>query len=97
MSLSAASRHRRAIRSGSSRAGSRWTVAAPIEFEPDIGGRFQCRIEGETMIGEARAIVPGITGRTWITGRHQHLLDPADPWPSGYRLSNTWPMPSGPP
>jgi proline racemase len=35
--------------------------------------------------------VPQITGRAWITGTHQILRDPADPWPEGYRLSDTWP------
>lgn len=35
------------------------------------------------------ALVPEITGRGWITGTHQHLLDPSDPWPVGYRLSDT--------
>jgi trans-L-3-hydroxyproline dehydratase len=27
----------------------------------------------------------------WITGVNQYMLDPADPWPSGYRLADTWP------
>ena len=31
--------------------------------------------------------------RAWITGTHQHMLDPDDPFPRGYRLSDTWPMP----
>jgi proline racemase len=22
---------------------------------------------------------------------HQHMLDPRDPWPEGYRISDTWP------
>jgi proline racemase len=35
--------------------------------------------------------VPSISGRAWITGTHQHMLDPDDPWPAGYRLSDTWP------
>ena len=29
--------------------------------------------------------------RAWITGTHQHMLDPDDPWPGGYRLTDTWP------
>jgi hypothetical protein len=29
-------------------------------------------------------------GPAWITGVSQYMLDPADPWPSGYRLSDTW-------
>ena len=31
------------------------------------------------------------SGRAWITGIHQHMLDPDDPWPEGYRLTDTWP------
>jgi proline racemase len=37
------------------------------------------------------AIVPSISGQAWITGTHQHMLDPDDPWPEGYRLTDTWP------
>jgi trans-L-3-hydroxyproline dehydratase len=37
------------------------------------------------------AIVPLVSGRAWITGVNQNMLDPADPWPSGYRLADTWP------
>ena len=51
-----------------------------------IGSRFDCRIEAVTTVGGRPAIVPVISGRAWITGTHQHMLDPADPWPGGYRL-----------
>ena len=56
-----------------------------------IGSRFDCRIEGETTVGGRPAIIPSISGRAWITGIHQHMLDPHDPWPEGYRVSDTWP------
>ncbi len=56
-----------------------------------IGSEFHGKIAGTTMVGETPAIVPEITGRAWITGTHQHMLDPADPWPEGYRLTDTWP------
>lgn len=59
--------------------------------ESIIGSRFECGIESETRVGERPAIVPTIAGRAWITGMHQHMLDPEDPWPDGYRLSDTWP------
>ncbi len=55
-----------------------------------IGSTFGGRILGTTMVGDIRAIVPEINGRGWITGIHQHMLDPSDPWPEGYRLSDTW-------
>ncbi len=56
-----------------------------------IGSEFLCRIQEETFVDGRSAIVPTISGRAWITGTHQHLLDPEDPWPGGYRLSDTWP------
>jgi len=55
-----------------------------------IGSTFSGRITGETMVGGSPAIHPEISGRGWITGMHQHMLDPSDPWPEGYRLSDTW-------
>ena len=56
-----------------------------------IGSRFDCRIEREVSVGGKKGIVPSISGRAFITGTHQHMLDPDDPWPLGYRLSDTWP------
>jgi proline racemase len=35
--------------------------------------------------------VPVICGSAWVTGTHQLMLDPSDPYPAGYRLSDTWP------
>ncbi|WP_170418669.1 trans-3-hydroxy-L-proline dehydratase [Ruegeria atlantica] len=55
-----------------------------------IGSRFTGRIVQETQIDTQPAIIPEISGRGWITGTHQHMLDPDDPWPGGYRLSDTW-------
>ena len=57
-----------------------------------IDSEFHGRIAGVTHVGDRPAIIPEITGRAWITGTHQHMLDPDDPWPQGYRLSDTWPM-----
>jgi proline racemase len=55
-----------------------------------IGSEFRGRILGTTEVGGVPAIRPEIAGRGWITGMHQHMLDPGDPWPGGYRLSDTW-------
>lgn len=55
-----------------------------------IGSTFSDQIVGDTEVGGRPAIEPEISGRGWITGIHQHMLDPSDPWPSGYRLSDTW-------
>ena len=57
-----------------------------------INSRFDCSIVDETMVGDKKSIIPSIRGRAWITGTHQLMLDPEDPWPEGYRLSDTWPI-----
>ena len=56
-----------------------------------IDSRFDCAIAEVIDFHGRPAIVPTITGRAWITGTHQHFLDPQDPWPQGYRLADTWP------
>jgi trans-L-3-hydroxyproline dehydratase len=61
-----------------------------------IGSEFVCRIARAAPIGGRPAIIPIISGRGWITGISQYMLDPADPWPSGYRLADTWPRIRGP-
>jgi proline racemase len=55
-----------------------------------IDSEFRCRIAEVTDLQGRPAIVPEISGRAWITGMHQHMLDPDDPWPGGYRLGDTW-------
>lgn len=57
-----------------------------------IDSRFDCGIESITAVGDRPAIVPFISGRAWITGTSQLMLDPSDPWPAGYRLTDTWPL-----
>ncbi len=56
-----------------------------------IDSEFHCSIHSETRVGDRLAIIPSVKGRGWITGTHQHIVDPNDPWPEGYRLSDTWP------
>ena len=51
---------------------------------------FRCSIESVTTVGDKPAIVPVISGRAWLTGTHQHMIDPEDPWQQGYKLSDTW-------
>ena len=55
-----------------------------------IGSQFEGRIADTLTLYDRMAIIPEISGRAWITGTHQLMLDPEDPWPYGYRLSDTW-------
>jgi proline racemase len=57
-------------------------------FEGVIGTCFI----GEPVSAEERAGVlyvrPKVTGRAWITGFHQFVLDPEDPLPEGFRVGH---------
>lgn len=55
-----------------------------------IDTEFTGVVTGTTKVGGLPAITPAITGTAWITGFHQHVLDPGDPFPTGYRLNDTW-------
>ena len=65
-------------------------VGDTMTHESIIGSRFHGRIIGLTNVGDRRAIVPTITGQAWITGTHSYFVDPTDPYPTGYVLSDTW-------
>lgn len=54
--------------------------------ESFIGTRFIGRLVDETTVGGLTAVVPTITGRAWVTGTAQYLLDPTDPFPAGFRF-----------
>jgi proline racemase len=54
--------------------------------ESVIATRFSGRLVEETEVAGRPAVVPEITGRAWITGMSQYMLDPTDPFPAGFRL-----------
>lgn len=69
----------------------RMQVGSRYRARSIIGSEFECGIDSVTSIGAKQAVVPTISGRAWITGTHQLMLDPDDPWPMGYRIGDTWP------
>lgn len=57
--------------------------------ESFIGSTFTGRLVDTAEVGSAEtglvsAVVPTVTGRAWITGTAQYLLDPTDPFPAGF-------------
>ncbi|MDZ7840460.1 MAG: proline racemase family protein [Gammaproteobacteria bacterium] len=55
-----------------------------------IDSRFEVTFLGETTVGDRPAVLPRVAGRGWIHGIHQIGVDPSDPYPEGYLLSDTW-------
>ena len=56
-----------------------------------IGGSFECNLKEIKNTDGKQSIIPTISGRGYITGTHQIMRNPSDPWPYGYRVSDTWP------
>jgi proline racemase len=54
--------------------------------ESFIGTTFTGRLVEETTVAGIPAVVPTITGRAWVTGTAQYILDPDDPFPAGFLL-----------
>lgn len=54
--------------------------------ESFIGSQFTGQLIAETTVGEHPAVIPTITGRAWVTGTAQYMLDPSDPYPEGFEL-----------
>jgi proline racemase len=61
-------------------------TGAPFVNQSVIGTRFTGRVIEETIVAGKPAIIPEITGRAWITGMGQYLLDAEDPFPAGFVL-----------
>jgi trans-L-3-hydroxyproline dehydratase len=55
-----------------------------ITIESIIGTSFIGSVAEETTFGPHRAVVPEVEGCAYITGRHEFLVDPADPLGGGF-------------
>jgi proline racemase len=54
--------------------------------ESFIGTRFTGRLIEQASLGGITTVTPTISGRAWITGTAQYLLDPDDPFPAGFLI-----------
>ena len=55
-----------------------------------IGSEFQTEFLETTTVGPYPAARSRVTGQAWIYGISQIGLDPSDPFPQGFILSDTW-------
>lgn len=68
----------------------RLRVGDAFRHEGILGTVFTGRVLEETTVGPHRAIVPSITGQAWITGFATYVVDPADPFPTGFTVGDIW-------
>jgi proline racemase len=64
--------------------GSRFVARSLIDSE------FTVEMIGETAVGGRPAVLPRISGRGWVVGTRTSSVDPTDPYPLGYVLSDVW-------
>ena len=67
----------------------------PFVHESIVGSQFVGELIEEVEIARSdgskmRAVLPTISGRAWITQHCNVVVDPADPFPAGYTVSDIW-------
>jgi proline racemase len=69
---------------GLAKPGDRFTARSIID------STFEVHYAGDTTVAGRPAVQPIISGRGWIHGIHQIGVDPTDPYPQGFSVSDTW-------
>jgi proline racemase len=62
----------------------------PFAHEGILGTIFTGCLLRETRVGKYSAVVPTLSGSAWITGFAHYVLDPDDPFPEGFTVSDIW-------
>jgi proline racemase len=62
----------------------------PFVHESIIGTTFTGTLLDTAQVRPYEAVLPTISGRGWITGFNQYVLDDTDPFPHGYTLGDLW-------
>ena len=55
-----------------------------------LGTTFTGRLLRETRVGPYAAVVPSLSGRAWITGIANYVVDAEDPFPAGFTVGDIW-------
>lgn len=65
-------------------------LGAKVNARSTIGSSFEAELIGESRVSGRPAVLTRISGRGWIHGTHTIGLDPTDPFPEGFLLTDTW-------
>jgi proline racemase len=65
-------------------------VGETLRARSVIDSEFDVAVREVTQVAGRPAVLPRISGRAWIFGVHHCGLDPADPYPLGFTLSDMW-------
>jgi len=63
----------------------------PFRHEGILGTLFTGELIREVDVGAPYpAVVPTLSGRAWITGTANYMLEPDDPFPEGFTIGDIW-------
>ncbi len=48
------------------------------------------RLIRKAKVGDYDAVVPTLSGRAWITGFADYVIDAEDPFPEGFTVGDIW-------
>ncbi|UCC71985.1 MAG: proline racemase family protein [Gemmatimonadota bacterium] len=65
-------------------------VGEDFRHEGPLGTVFTGRILRETRVADHPALVTTLSGRAWITGIGQYVVDAEDPFPDGFTVGDLW-------
>jgi proline racemase len=66
-------------------------LGQPFRHEGILGTVFTGCLLEETRVGAKPAVIPTVTGRAWISGISQYVVDAEDPFPEGFTVGDLWP------
>jgi proline racemase len=66
-------------------------VGQPFRHEGVLDSVFTGRVVEDTHAGDLPAVISEISGRAWISGFHQFVLEDDDPFPEGFTIGDIWP------
>ena len=58
--------------------------------ESVLGTLFTGRLIRKAKVGDYDAVVPTLSGRAWITGYADYVIDAEDPFPEGFTVGDIW-------
>lgn len=61
-----------------------------FHHEGILGNIYTGRLIERTRVGQYEAVIPTLSGQSWITGFANYVLDPTDPFPNGFTVGDIW-------
>ena len=65
-------------------------LGTPFRHEGILGTVWTGELLRPAQVGDFAGVVPRLTGRAWISGLSQYVLDADDPFPEGFTVGDLW-------